>query len=136
MPRTCLHSVMSQLNTSLQYRGEASPLVLESFYRLIHALAANPKTSEPILRFLRSTDFLKTHLAALPFTNAPTGNLFSLINFSFIPHLFKFYVMKFKHNFMSNGTILGSAFSHYISYFLSCVHIVCFTVVIKCKLPS
>ncbi|KAL1130569.1 hypothetical protein AAG570_011815 [Ranatra chinensis] len=68
MPRSCLHSVLSQLNGALLDPRESSPGLLEMYYRLIYTLASNPRTSEPTLRFLRSSsEFLKCHLAALPF---------------------------------------------------------------------
>lgn len=72
MPRTCLHSILDLLNCHLDDPTENSGSVVELCYRLVYALAYNTKTSEPTLRYLRSCkDFLRRHLAALPFSNEP-----------------------------------------------------------------
>ncbi|KAF6214486.1 hypothetical protein GE061_009229 [Apolygus lucorum] len=69
MPRSCLHSILGLLNTHLVNLSQNSGSLVELYYRIIYALAYNTRTSEPTLRFLRSSgDFLKRHLAALPFT--------------------------------------------------------------------
>lgn len=81
-PRTCLHSILGLLNTSLRSRTNmTTPVVnhslVELSYRLIYALAGNIRTSEPTLRFLRSSgDFLQRHLAALPFRSNNPGKVF------------------------------------------------------------
>jgi hypothetical protein len=76
---TCLHAVMSLLNTGLRAHSDVtapavSPRLAELCYHLVYALAANVRTSEPTLRFLRSSgDFIQRHLAALPFNTSNKG---------------------------------------------------------------
>lgn len=84
-PRTCLHSVLAFLSASLKFRpGNPSPAMnprlIELAYRLVYSLAANMRTSEPTLRFLRSSgDFLQKHLTALPFqTNNKASDLMQM----------------------------------------------------------
>ncbi|XP_054275578.1 nuclear pore complex protein Nup205-like [Macrosteles quadrilineatus] len=78
-PLTCLHAVMSLLNTGLRAHSDVTapsvnPRLTELCYHLIYALAANVRTSEPTLRFLRSSgDFIQRHLAALPFNSSNKG---------------------------------------------------------------
>lgn len=72
-PRSCLHSVIGRLNNFLIHPSESSPALVELYYKIIYALAYNTRTSEPVLRFLRSSgDFLRRHLSALPFCDNPT----------------------------------------------------------------
>ncbi|XP_075229968.1 nuclear pore complex protein Nup205 isoform X2 [Lycorma delicatula] len=78
-PRTCLHSILSLLNSSLQARSNPTyqpphPRLVELCYRLIFSLTANVRTSEPTLRFLRSGEFLQKHLVALPFKSENKGS--------------------------------------------------------------
>jgi len=66
-PRTCLHSILGILEQSLD-RGRDK--ITEACYCYLHTLAANGKTSTPVLRFLRTTsnqDFVQRHLSKLPF---------------------------------------------------------------------
>lgn len=66
-PRTCLHSILGILEQSLE-RGRDK--ITEACYCYLHTLAANSKTSTPVLRFLRTTsnqDFVQRHLSKLPF---------------------------------------------------------------------
>ncbi|XP_011172617.2 nuclear pore complex protein Nup205 [Solenopsis invicta] len=66
-PRTCLHSILGILEQSLE-RGRDK--ITEACYCYLHTLAANSKTSAPVLRFLRTTsnqDFVQRHLSKLPF---------------------------------------------------------------------
>ncbi|XP_034945477.1 nuclear pore complex protein Nup205 [Chelonus insularis] len=66
-PRTCLHSILGILELSLE-RGRDK--ITEACYRFLHILAANAKTSVPVLRFLRTStnqDFVQRHLSKLPF---------------------------------------------------------------------
>lgn len=72
-PRSCLHSVIGRLNSFLIHPSDSSPTLVELYYKIIYALAYNTRTSEPVLRFLRSSgDFLRRHLLALPFSDEPT----------------------------------------------------------------
>ncbi|XP_067003269.1 nuclear pore complex protein Nup205 [Anabrus simplex] len=72
-PRTCLHSVLSLLDASIDARSAPyaeSPkhYLLEASYCLLYMLCANVKTSQPVLRYLRAcNDFLCRHLDCLPF---------------------------------------------------------------------
>ena len=66
-PRTCLHSILGILELSLE-RGR--DIITEACYWFLHTLAANTKTSIPVLRFLRTAtnqDFVQRHLSKLPF---------------------------------------------------------------------
>ncbi|XP_076242862.1 nuclear pore complex protein Nup205 [Calliopsis andreniformis] len=66
-PRTCLHSILGILEQSLE-RGRDK--ITEACYCFLHTLAANNKTSIPVLRFLRTSayqDFVQRHLSKLPF---------------------------------------------------------------------
>ncbi|XP_015437723.1 PREDICTED: nuclear pore complex protein Nup205 [Dufourea novaeangliae] len=66
-PRTCLHSILGILEQSLE-RGRDK--ITEACYCFLHTLAANNKTSVPVLRFLRTSvnqDFVQRHLSKLPF---------------------------------------------------------------------
>ncbi|KAL0280136.1 UNVERIFIED_CONTAM: hypothetical protein PYX00_001520 [Menopon gallinae] len=72
-PRTVLHSLLKMLNDGIKARTGAlavspKPKLLEVGYCLLYQLCSNIKTSEPILRFLRSFhEFLPRHIACLPF---------------------------------------------------------------------
>ncbi|RZF40837.1 hypothetical protein LSTR_LSTR003347 [Laodelphax striatellus] len=84
-PRTCLHSVLSLLASSLRARSDPTcqpphAKLIELCYRLIFALAANSRTSESTLRFLRSGEFLQRHLAALPFRSQNKGSDMNQMN--------------------------------------------------------
>lgn len=76
-PRTCLHSLLTILDSSVTARSVpfaavSKPTLLDSAYCMLYSLCANTMTSEPVLRFLRScNDFLARHLASLPFTSEP-----------------------------------------------------------------
>lgn len=76
-PRTCLHSLLSILDSSVTaqsvlFAPTPKPRLLDSAYCMLYSLCADPKTSEPVLRFLRScNDFLARHLASLPYTSEP-----------------------------------------------------------------
>ncbi|XP_012279262.1 nuclear pore complex protein Nup205 isoform X2 [Orussus abietinus] len=66
-PRTCLHSVLGILESSLE-RGRDK--ITEACYAFLHTLCANNKTSGPVSRFLRTSsnqDFVQRHLSKLPF---------------------------------------------------------------------
>lgn len=77
-PRTCLHSLLTMLDTSLKSKSSknsneaaAQARLLEAAYGLLYNLCAGNKTGQPVLRFLRtSNNFLARHLAALPFSGA------------------------------------------------------------------
>lgn len=78
-PLTCLHAVMSLLSASLRTHTDITsppihPRLTELCYRVIYSLAANVRTSEPTLRFLRSSgDFIQRHLSVLPFKTSNKG---------------------------------------------------------------
>ncbi|XP_058800977.1 nuclear pore complex protein Nup205 isoform X2 [Phymastichus coffea] len=66
-PRTCLHSILGILESSLE-KGRNK--ITEACYWFLHTLVSNSKTSIPVLRFLRTTtnqDFVHRHLSKLPF---------------------------------------------------------------------
>ncbi|XP_071445952.1 nuclear pore complex protein Nup205-like [Hetaerina americana] len=95
-PRTCLHALLALLDRGLANNPQAtSPSVTQSAvlditalrpraphsalldlgYRLLYALCADPRTSEPVLRFLRSSSsaggvagghYLTRHLLSIP----------------------------------------------------------------------
>ncbi|XP_053982005.1 nuclear pore complex protein Nup205 [Hylaeus volcanicus] len=72
-PRTCLHSILGILEQSLE-RGRDK--ITEACYCFLHTLAANNKTSVPVLRFLRTSanqDFVQRHLLKLPFEGPNTA---------------------------------------------------------------
>ncbi|KAF7266032.1 hypothetical protein GWI33_020609 [Rhynchophorus ferrugineus] len=63
-PRTCLHALLSLLDSVISTVMESPPPdLVESGYHLLYLLAANYKTSGPVLRFLRlNKTFFKNHL--------------------------------------------------------------------------
>ncbi|KAJ8924600.1 hypothetical protein NQ315_000750 [Exocentrus adspersus] len=63
-PRTCLHSIISIMDASVNHFTEApSALLLESTYHLLYLLASNTRTSKPVLRFVRlNKSFFRDHL--------------------------------------------------------------------------
>ncbi|XP_066588183.1 nuclear pore complex protein Nup205-like isoform X2 [Prorops nasuta] len=66
-PRTCLHSILGILEQSLE---DGRSKITESCYCFLHTLSANNKTSQSVLRFLRTAtnqDFVQRHLSKLPF---------------------------------------------------------------------
>lgn len=76
-PSTCTKSLITILDNHLEAlrMGEeatsAQQKLVEASYHLLYSLCFNVKTSEVILRFLRScNDFLGRHLAQLPFEGA------------------------------------------------------------------
>lgn len=84
-PRTCMHSLLAMLDSSLKSRhvlssksnneAAAQARLLEAAYGLLYNLCAGSKTGQPVLRFLRtSNNFLARHLAALPFLGRGTHN--------------------------------------------------------------
>ncbi|XP_060535293.1 nuclear pore complex protein Nup205 [Cylas formicarius] len=73
-PRTCLHSLLSLLDSAVNEFAEAPPPdLLESAYHLLYLLATNVKTSGPVLRFVRlNKSFFRDHLTACE-KNLPKG---------------------------------------------------------------
>lgn len=66
-PRTCLHSILGILESSLE---KGRDKITEACYCFLHTLVSNNKTSTPVLRFLRTAtnqDFVQRHLSKLPF---------------------------------------------------------------------
>ncbi|XP_030766141.1 nuclear pore complex protein Nup205 [Sitophilus oryzae] len=63
-PRTCLHALLSLLDTVISTVMESAPAdLVESGYHLLYLLSANYRTSGPVLRFLRlNKTFFKNHL--------------------------------------------------------------------------
>lgn len=82
-PRTCMHSLLAMMDTSLKSRHVQSKIspsataqakLLEAAYGLLYNLCAGSKTGQPVLRFLRtSNNFLARHLAALPFSGTQSA---------------------------------------------------------------
>ena len=72
-PRTVLHSLITMLNKGMNARSGALTIsqkskLLEVGYCLLYQLCSSNKTSDPVLRFLRSNhEFLPRHIACLPF---------------------------------------------------------------------
>ncbi|CAK8694467.1 unnamed protein product [Clavelina lepadiformis] len=79
--RSCLHSVLSILSGQSTQPAAIveTPKLAEVCYQLIYRLAYNTETSEPVLRYLRSShDFIYKHLQYLPFNTddqVPTNTL-------------------------------------------------------------
>jgi hypothetical protein len=73
-PRTCLHSILCVLEIGVGSKsGPAclydTPILAELCYHLIYMLCANKDTSDPTMRYLRTThDFFYRHLQHLPFS--------------------------------------------------------------------
>ncbi|CAG9760402.1 unnamed protein product [Ceutorhynchus assimilis] len=63
-PRTCFHSILSILDTNISKASESvNEDLLESAYHFLYLLAANPKTSGPVLSFVRNDkQFFPLHL--------------------------------------------------------------------------
>uniref|UniRef100_A0A3P8UYZ2 Nucleoporin 205 n=1 Tax=Cynoglossus semilaevis TaxID=244447 RepID=A0A3P8UYZ2_CYNSE len=74
-PRSCLHAILSLLQKGTEKRSgpvltQQAPHLAELCYQVIYQLCACPDTSEPTMRYLRtSQDFLFSHLQHLPFSN-------------------------------------------------------------------
>lgn len=73
-PSNCMKSLVSILDEGLdrfKMRTESQHRLLQNAYQLLYALCSNTRTSEVVLRFLRScSDFLSRHIAALPFRDS------------------------------------------------------------------
>ncbi|XP_064463706.1 nuclear pore complex protein Nup205-like [Ornithodoros turicata] len=67
-PRTCLHAILSFLDQSIESKGRyGPPSAIELGYKLVYVLCATPMTSEPVMRYLRTTrDFFYDHLQRQP----------------------------------------------------------------------
>ncbi|XP_077372044.1 nuclear pore complex protein Nup205 [Festucalex cinctus] len=72
-PRSCLHAILSLLQRGTEKRSgpaliQRAPHLAELCYQLIYQLCACSETSEPTMRYLRtSQNFLFSHLRHLPF---------------------------------------------------------------------
>ncbi|XP_077424154.1 nuclear pore complex protein Nup205 [Vanacampus margaritifer] len=72
-PRSCLHAILSLLQRGTEKRSgpvltQQAPHLAELCYQVIYQLCACVETSEPTMRYLRtSQDFLFSHLQHLPF---------------------------------------------------------------------
>ncbi|EMD35026.1 hypothetical protein CERSUDRAFT_125016 [Gelatoporia subvermispora B] len=80
--RSCIHSVLDMLNAGIpRLKGKSRrhqiavqplfvtlPALAQRGYHLVHQLCKHPRTSEPVMRYLRTReDFFTRHLAAVPF---------------------------------------------------------------------
>lgn len=82
-PRTCLHAVLDILNEHLSISRTSSgaampwkPHLVQLSYQLVYALASNSDTSQPTVRYLRSSyDFFCRHLERIPFPRTATSRL-------------------------------------------------------------
>ncbi|ESO12327.1 hypothetical protein HELRODRAFT_187835, partial [Helobdella robusta] len=76
-PRTCIHSVVSILNRSidqpLKKHRHMYPRFYELAYQFIHCLCTDVNTCVPVLRYLRSHDFLYKQSSKLPFASVPNS---------------------------------------------------------------
>ncbi|XP_018577858.1 nuclear pore complex protein Nup205 [Anoplophora glabripennis] len=74
-PRTCLHSILSIMDATVNHFIETpAPSLLESSYHLLYLLASNVKTSGPVLRFIRlNKTFFKDHLREASKNNITDG---------------------------------------------------------------
>ncbi|XP_078583598.1 nuclear pore complex protein Nup205-like isoform X1 [Branchiostoma floridae x Branchiostoma japonicum] len=72
-PRTCLHSILGVLDAGVDSVGGPScihdnPQLSELAYKLAYHLCANTETSDPTMRYLRTThDFLYRQMQHVPF---------------------------------------------------------------------
>ena len=73
-PRTCLHAILDVLSEHITVQRLASssaahkPQLAEVCYSLIYSLCSNASTSQPTVRYLRTShDFFYRHLESLPF---------------------------------------------------------------------
>ncbi|XP_064627986.1 nuclear pore complex protein Nup205-like [Lineus longissimus] len=79
-PRTCLHSILSVIEHGVGSKSgptcmNDTPVLAELCYHLIYMLCANKDTSDPTMRYLRTTyDFFYRHLQHLPFSQAESRN--------------------------------------------------------------
>ncbi|GAB0093387.1 Nuclear pore complex protein Nup205 [Sergentomyia squamirostris] len=78
----CTKSLVNILDANLELMKARQPIdalqekLIGTAYSLLYALCHNPKTSEVILRFLRSCgDFLCRHLGALPFADTDSPQI-------------------------------------------------------------
>ena len=87
--RTCLHAVMSALCRGVDTRQgpscvRSAPEFAELAYRLIYVLCGDRETSDPVLRYLRTHDFLYRHAQHLPFATTAAGMYLSTTQKCFI----------------------------------------------------
>ncbi|TWW76544.1 Nuclear pore complex protein [Takifugu flavidus] len=85
-PRSCLHAILSLLQRGTEIRSgpvlaQQAPHLAELCYQVIYQLCANPDTSGPTMRYLRtSQDFLYSHLQHLPFIIPIRRKLLSVLD--------------------------------------------------------
>ncbi|XP_029697676.1 nuclear pore complex protein Nup205 [Takifugu rubripes] len=88
-PRSCLHAILSLLQRGTEIRSgpvlaQQAPHLAELCYQVIYQLCANPDTSGPTMRYLRtSQDFLYSHLQHLPFI-IPSNQIAALSQMSWL----------------------------------------------------
>lgn len=75
-PSNCMKSLVTILDEGLDILKSGTETsfghqrLLQNAYQLLYALCSNQKTSDVVLRFLRTcSDFLSRHISALPFKN-------------------------------------------------------------------
>lgn len=83
-PSTCTKSVINLLDNSLEKSRQSKEMTMdqqrltERSYILLYSLCCDPRTSDVILRFLRScNDFLCRHISGLPFNGSNTSHVLS-----------------------------------------------------------
>ena len=79
--RTCLHAILNLVNRGLgpeQHRlrralplSQTHPLFASKCYKLVHQLCVHPRSSGPIIRYLRSREYLLQQLTTLPIKIPP-----------------------------------------------------------------
>uniref|UniRef100_A0A336MB53 CSON014651 protein n=1 Tax=Culicoides sonorensis TaxID=179676 RepID=A0A336MB53_CULSO len=108
-PSNCTKSLINLLDTVLENQDknltEDIQRLYEKAYILLYALCFDPRTSDIMLRFLRScNDFLGRHISGLPFANTKDANVLSQMS-----HLLKCVSIELKQTAASNQiTIFGN----------------------------
>ncbi|XP_037026300.1 nuclear pore complex protein Nup205 [Bradysia coprophila] len=79
-PSNCIKSLVTILDEALENRKSGFDMastysrLIQNAYHLLHSLCYNSKTSDVVLRFLRScNDFFCRHIAAMPFRSTENG---------------------------------------------------------------
>ncbi|KAL5274824.1 NUP205 family protein [Megaselia abdita] len=87
-PSTCAKSLIFLLDLNIDLKKTHHDLdsryeeFVEKVYELLYRLSFNQRTSEVILRFLRtSNDFLLRHLKSLPFINSESSNVLNQMSY-------------------------------------------------------
>lgn len=101
-PSTCTKSLINLLDSVLENHdknlSEDKQRLHERAYTLLYALCLDPRTSDIMLRFLRScNDFLGRHISGLPFANATDAHVLNQMS-----HLLKCASIELKRTAASN----------------------------------